>query len=480
MGSYQINYINLKTLMINMKKLMLVVFLSFLMLIPGVLAATFTVDVSKESEYLANRITKLTVIVNNYGPEDWFSVSVFGFPNEWISPSTPSIKVPFNGQGELSVDVHPSKDAAPTLYNYVVTMTRASDGEYVQKEFLIAVKQIYSSIIKDLKLSCFTCGNSIDVTGTVENVGTQPLDLTLEVSLLNDKRTIDIGTLDILKERGFTETFSLKDFSAGTYTISARLLSGDREIYSDSKDFNVMTIENVVYDKGGSVTPFGSFITITAVNDGNIETIAQMKSKVSRGWWSIFSGPEPNSITGNEFVWTADLNPGESAEVKYSEIYWPTYFMIIFIAIIGAVLYFQLTALTIEKSIVGKNTIRRGKEIHISLFIKNRKREIDNVIVRDIIPAGLSIIGTFETIKPVIRKITGGTELVWRIGKLKPHEERVINYKVKSLVEKMGKVHLPSAAIKARYEDKLILKKSNLVHLIGEAERISVVPVRIE
>jgi hypothetical protein len=51
-----------------------------------------------------------------------------------------------------------------------------------------------------------------------------------------------------------------------------------------------------------------------------------------------------------------------------------------------------------------------------------------------------------ESTKPVIRRLEQGTELIWKLGEMKPREERILQYKVRSLVH--GSLKMPGAHLK--------------------------------
>ena len=48
-----------------------------------------------------------------------------------------------------------------------------------------------------------------------------------------------------------------------------------------------------------------------------------------------------------------------------------------------------------------------------------------------------------KAMKPIIRKSEAGTELIWKLGDIKPKEIRLLNYKIKTFVE--GSLKMPRA-----------------------------------
>lgn len=75
----------------------------------------------------------------------------------------------------------------------------------------------------------------------------------------------------------------------------------------------------------------------------------------------------------------------------------------------------------------------------------------------------------FETVKPLIKKVSGGIELDWKMSKLKPDEERVFHYTIRPTEEASGK--LPSARAKVLHDRKIVQRNSNKVSLKPEEEK---------
>ena len=97
-------------------------------------------------------------------------------------------------------------------------------------------------------------------------------------------------------------------------------------------------------------------------------------------------------------------------------------------------------------------TVTGAKEIQIMLEVRNRTRHIlKDAVVRDYLPASAQVIDRFDTLRPIVRKTLGGTELSWKFETLKPHEERIITYRIKPSMEIVGEIRLPTANI--RYMD---------------------------
>ncbi len=464
-----------------MKSLIIFTFIIFSLLATGVLAQDFSIQTEISNEYFSEKTGLIFLTIGNPYQTDNFEVSVVGFP-KWIEPESPNIQI---GGGEnrlVLIFVRPSKDASPGVYKYVLKVTRSSTDSSIEKEIPINVFQPKDVIVKDFALSCYSCIDKVVVKGKIENIGTETKNLSYQVKYSVFTKEKNIGLLSPGGFEEFSEEFDLRTAIPNLYNIQIRIWKDSQEVvYADNKLFILSTERTVSYDKETtSLGPFGNFITITAINNGNLPDEARMIADVNTEWYSVFNGPNPSGNILGKFIWTELLLPGYSASVSYSEIFWPTYIFLFLLITGGIVGYWKVIALTVNK-VSSRRRMSRGDEVSVSLHMRNRSREIDNVIVKDIIPEGFSVTSSFSTVKPVIRKVVEGIELVWRIGKLKKHEERVLHYKIKSIKDFAGRVHLPSAHVKAEYEDgKQLMRKSNRLLMHSHPAPVSLISVKVE
>jgi hypothetical protein len=322
--------------------------------------------------------------------------------------------------------------------------------------------------------------DKVDVSGKVINVGSRNLDISLVFKYGDRQKTVNIGKLGANENRDFQTTLDLKDLSPKDYNVDVLLVDVNGNLfYTESTPFSIPVTENVIYDKKVSSTPFGSIITVTATNLGNIASEADMRSVSPNNWYTVISGPNPTGMMTGYYFWKTTLNPKESISVNYSEIYWPSYVLVVAIILGLVFVYWQSTAFTFSKVIIGKPSLKSGKDVSISLHLKSRRKSIDRVAVRDVVPSNFTIVSKFETVKPLIRKVTDGIELIWKLGGLSPNEERVLHYTIRPSTEISRKVNLPPALAKAASGKGLALKYSNKVSLYPEKEPTRIVMVRI-
>ncbi|MBU3904921.1 MAG: hypothetical protein KJ906_02090 [Nanoarchaeota archaeon] len=467
-----------------MRKLLFVSLLVFILFAQAAFATDFSIAIDGEESYRAGAEEVATLSITNSGAGEWFSVSIIGSNSDWVVPDTSSgnIKVPIGEIGTLDIFITPGKDAIPITYEYTVSVTKlksdTSKNEKIEKILLVQVVQVTDLIVGEFELSCYECDKEITVTGALYNVGTRDVPAKLTLSFGDDERIIEVAELKAWEEEAFAETFDLTNLPPKAYEITAKITSKQALMFSDVREFRIPQIEDISFEEKSFTTPFGRFVSIEANNEANYKTEVTFESEVQKAWYILYSGPEPVS-EGDVNTWVVTLDAEEDYTLGYNEIYWPTYVFVILILIFGFILYLNYTAVTLSKAIVGKNIVKPGKEMSVSITVKNKIRTLSNLIVKDIIPEGFGLVTKFDTIKPTLRKTHSGIEVIWKIGDLKPHEQRVLHYKIKPIKMFKGRKHLPKASLIAKFAEKTIKKVSNLVSIYTEGNEPSIVPVDI-
>jgi hypothetical protein len=469
--------------MFLMKKLVLSFLVLSLVLTQVAFAQDFSVNIEpsdlQHRDFFASHVDYINLTINNPTLEDWFTIVVFGFPEDWVVAQDSLLRVPSYGSNSVLIEVKPARDAIPQEKEYLLKVTRTSTGSVLEKGLRINVKQVTSAILRDIFLSCETCSDELIVSGDAYNVGSKLLtNLAVVVKVGNQQKTFPINRLGVLESKDFALSFSLEDMSPGEHDVDFNLVDDvGLSFYKDTKTFNIPTFQNIVYDKEVSTTPFGSSVTVTATNTGNIVSQADLESVSPEGWYYLISGPDPTGMMlGGNYYWQVSLAPKESRSITYSEIYWPTYVLIISAVVIAVFIYWQSTALVFSKRLIRKP----GKEISVALHLKSKKKGVSNVRVKDTVPSEFSIVNKFESIKPMMRKVANGIELNWNLGKLTPHEERVLHYTVKPAKELVRKTKLPSAKAKGVRKKAPIYKRSNRVAVHPKKGAKNIVTVAVK
>jgi len=208
--------------------------------------------------------------------------------------------------------------------------------------------------------------------------------------------------------------------------------------------------------------------TIVIKNEGNIESpsffVTETLPSVARDLF--ISSIQPTYVNESNgrviYSWLVpSLKPGQSIAITYQINLLGVWVVILIIALAIYFVFEYSFRPTIVKSHKHFGPITREREIPIVLELKNKSRkEIKNIVVKDTVPAILRVVNKFQTVKPKIKKIKTGVELVWRFSSLKPREERILSYNVKPIIDIVGSIKLPKAEI--TYTDKN--KKRKVAH----------------
>lgn len=482
MGFCRIKYISLKQQRFLMKKVFLTFLFISMIMVQGVLAQDFSINYedSMQKEYFATRIDYLSVKINNPLPESWFSTTIFGVPEEWVEVQEPLLRVPGYGTGVVLLKVEPSRDALPGIYQYFLKVERISTHSVIEQPILLNVRQVTSAIIKDVSFSCQKCMEKIDVSGSVYNVGSKKVDLVVVLKLAHMQKTINIGRISITDSKDFEASFYLEYLEPEDYNIEIELIDASgNSLYQESYPFTIPSLEEVYYDQDVSSTPFGSIITLSAENRGNVLADVTLRSINEDDWFYFMSGPSPSGMFLENYIWQASIAPGEKYDVTYSEIYWPIYLFIVTVVIAASFVYYKTSDITFTKNALTTKKFKPGEQLSVSLHLKNKAQDLKRVTIRDLIPAGFSVVNKFEAAKPLIRKVGAGIELFWDVGRLDPHEERFFHYTIKPDHTTVKKTNLPSALVKAMRQRKFFSKRSNNVGLAPEELETTTVTVTV-
>ena len=436
--------------------------LLIILILPSIAyAEEMDISLSGADEYLAGRSYDLELTVKNNGPAATFKFSILGVPSNWMNTDVNKVVLGTGESETIEILFSPPKDARPSLYEYYFTFQRMSDSEFFQLKALPNVRQVSDAIFTSVAKSCELCVDTIKIEGLVENTGTRDMDLVLELSLGNDKVKTDAGYLQPSETADIYESFSLADFSPGEYYIESVLKDRSGSIiFTNMHTFRVPSVENIEYESAVSTNLIGRFSTLRATNTGNTDSVASFTSHADDSWYVIFSGPEPDKKESGNYTWLVSIGAKQSAEVVYHELYWPVFAGLLFLIAVGVYVYTRNFSTTIKKTLKSRGHVKKDSELSVSLHIDNNARELKNVIVKDFVPGNFSIVGKFETVKPIIKKADSGTELMWTIPIMMPHEHRLLNYRIKSKQDVEKTVHLPSAKMKAKHSRGTTYKQS--------------------
>jgi hypothetical protein len=212
-------------------------------------------------------------------------------------------------------------------------------------------------------------------------------------------------------------------------------------------------------------------VEISVKNEGNVPTTSLYISETIPSFMKVFFFPkkEPDleEVKDNRIVYSwlvPPLAPGNVYKITYEISTWNAVLIAIVLIVIVVYSFASIFSISIEKKHRVTGPITKDKEITIMLEVRNRTRhEIRDVIVRDFVPGIATVVEKFDTLRPTLRKIANGTEIVWKINSLAPGDERVLTYRIKPIVDIVGTLKLPKAYLKfmdKKKEVKKVLSKT--------------------
>lgn len=436
-------------------KLLLLVTLSFLLTIGSVYAQDSVILEPVEDRIIdhTDRFVTFNVIATNtQDTADDFRLLIDGTHLEWAFPSHFLIHLEPLEPKQLSLDLYP-RFAAPGEYIFKFELTSDKTGITESVPLYLEIKEPFTIDAFDVLRE----GNQLKTAFAYDTSKKQDVDIFVHIKDLQGTEILTVKFTETIDgEQTITKYIDLpNDILAGDYIIDVDFVPysvGD--LKTETKQFNVAPIHNVVESESRLLTPMYEEITIEVTNDGNIDENDYQVYQSVRS--DLLTGhiTRPNECTSKSGQTTCQyrisLAPGETRSISYRIEFWPFYvqglvILLIVLAVVGYS-YTRVTAPTIKKMARKKG----NQKYSITLHIKNPFRHnLRGVMVRDWISPLADITPEFS-MKPVARKSEAGTELLWNIGNIKPNDEVLINYTIKASIE--GNIKLPKAHV--RFFDK--------------------------
>lgn len=381
-------------------------------------------------------------IYNDMGENSSFLISIDGPHLEWKMPGSFLVVLEDGETKVLKIIFRPMMEG---IYKYTVRVSCFTEpGVYAEKEF------------------------SMDVTGeglTLRNlrVDVDGGELHVAFDAISSEGASDFVRMEILDSRGLVvasserpvtakgeervdERLSLKGLLAGSYTL--RVFAGESVV---EKGFTIMPVRRVATRSERFPSALYDEVLITVENQGNVVEDYVLKEYIEPGVTGFVTKPRGcrNLETGKECEFlVSGLMPGERRTLVYRIEHWPTYAQYVAgLIILIALGVFSVGEVT--KPRIKKRVVKRKKGAHtVILEVKNPIKSLDSVIVRDFVSPLARVHKKFEHLTPVVKRSDAGTELIWKVGKMKPREVRIFSYKIRPMVG--GELKMPKAYLRYR------------------------------
>jgi len=418
--------------------------------------------------YIGDSVTVDITILNNQLKSDTFSMSVF--PSYWygirvdLQNNFVNIGARSNATTKIYFDTRSSE---AIISPFTITVESINNKNFKDSgTFKLTVLRKSPVYVSDIKSNKYLVnpGEIISIDSYIKNtalasLGPFSIQTNVKYGDMLLKRFDDF--IDIMPQgsiKKISNTYNFEKYaSPGKYYIET-IIKDDNNIvqsYKISDPITMNEISKLTKEKSISYGLISQTITIKVRNDGNTlasnfyitESVPQFAKNL------FYPQIEPDKEEKKDirvvYYWFVDrLMPGQEKAITY-EIRSASIMIALIVLIVFVAIAFKFVfSPKIVKRVSHFGSLTRDKEIVVSIEARNNSRhEIKDVYVRDFVPSIVSLVERFGTIKPTIKRLEGGTELIWKIDSLKPFEERVLTYSVKPVVEIAGSLRLPKTRI---------------------------------
>jgi len=458
----------------KVKKTFFICFLLTLLLLSfPVFAEDVEIVLSQENivGYTGESVSTEFTIQNLQDQTDSFDITIW--PPYWVGISATleksTVRIESNSNATVKIYMSIPIDTEELMLNYNISIKSVTDEQISDTKTLnLRVIRRVPIYISDVKLDKYVLNptETFKIEVSVTNLDSVLYSqASLQTNIKKDETIIqrfdDAIEIPANSIKKIENSFAFDKYTdSGTYKIETILKDRLNRIVSTKEvSFKLNAVYNITHQKIISYSLLLQTATITVKNEGNAPSTSFYVTEDMPMFIQSLVQPVGHytveTIHDRVFYhWLIpSLMPGEERVVKYQVNLWNVWaitLIIIFSIVFGFKYVFTPK---VVKSFTHSGPIARGKEIIVSLDVRNRSRKkINDVEVRDFIPSILGVVGKYDTLRPKARKVKGGTELVWNFDSLKPREERVITYRIKPSVDVMGSLKLPKA--KVRYMDK--------------------------
>ncbi len=430
--------------------------------------------------------TKIEILIrNNQNFQDDFLISVFpqNIENVRITSENYFVSIPPNSEKVVNIFISVPPCIKEFSSTFSINVKSMRTNAIIQKSVYLNVKGkvvCLTSLIIDKKEVNPEETVSIEISFTNPSEEVSPpifIRTFIKDPSQNIVKTFEerIEKVDAKQTKKVLYTYRIGKYEKpGSYGISVFLLDNlNREIDYLKSSFYVNPTYTNIPEKTTQLNILSSTVIIKVKNDGNSPTPPFYISESLPAFASFFFQPEkkPDKVetVGNSVIyyWLIEtIRPGEEIAITYRVSLLNVWLLSLALIFLGYVGYkFAFTPIVVKKSsYVGK--LEPEREITVSIEVKNRSRHVlEDVKIRDFVPSILKLSEKFDTLKPKVKKTSGGVYLFWELNLLKPGEERILTYRVRPALEIGGVLNLPKAVMS--YLDKKKIKKVSLSKTIS-------------
>jgi hypothetical protein len=423
---------------------------------------TATVEVKNGQASLSKEHSSATLEYNinfyNSDEEPFYVSTLFFFGTPEFNPASGALTVPPKGTANLNLKVIVSLDegrssgspTGRTTYQELVLFNK--EGERLNYSVLLPVKIFFNEttpLYSAVKLS------NVIVDQNGQNITIdprQPFTISFTINNPIEKRTISPSVTGasglpetIAVEKGTsTITFSnlqLTTNNPGNQTLQISFPFPDYTVVAPVA-IEVQGFSNCVTKEDVSSSIFGKTYTATVTNEGTVTTeckVATVLSGIEKNLITDVTSDYLSTTTGLE--WKMNMNSGDTKVFSYTVSYIPLIAIPFVVIFIGAAVWYFTRKIDIKKELVSAKRHPGFMFLKMQVHVKNLSGdEMAHVNIYEPLPAFIKEVKDFGTIHGTEVKKNNKHAIKWEIDTLKPKEERIFSYTVRTSIEVLGKM----------------------------------------
>ena len=423
-------------------------------------------------------------IAVSQGAEKSLELSLFSYHDDriilsikdsklWMSLSEVQPKLNESENRTIELILNPNFKTTPGVYRIEVIATSQLTGDKSSKNIYISLLKGTETVVIERIIvdGDFEPYSDVMLATKIRNGKSVTLhDLAVNLTLFNSTGAVIGRSSDIIEtlqynstiENNFTAKLG-KGISPGIHKVRAVIYDGNIKLDEQtSPDFTVKSIFVESREEPIHLGILGIGKRIVIENVGNKNGAVNIEEDVGLLAF-LYTGDAPHSKEGSIYKWSFELEPSQSITVQYYTNYLP---IIVLILVLGTIFWYVFSIIftvKLKKRLMHQRKLEDGAQFTVGIEVQNETlNDINDVVIRDFVPH-IFTVENQATIKPLKKKTPFGTELIWRLDKIKKGDARVISYTIRSKIGISGTVRLASSNARYKYKGMRFKKESNEV-----------------
>ncbi len=274
--------------------------------------------------------------------------------------------------------------------------------------------------------------------------------------------------MEIKEGINFYEIYDLEipeETISGEYTFNVQLKFSELTVIEKSISAEVSGYPLCEIEESEETSIIGKSYTASVRNRGTEETVCVVSASVSSVERILIKeATEGYYFESGQITWGVSLESNQKTEVEYYVSYVPLLILPFLLLAVAALYWYFTRKMWVRKELIDYKRHEGFMDLKIQLRLKNlTNNDISNVKVFDPIPSFIKEVRDYGTIPGKIKKKEGRKVVEWDIDNLKPKEERVFSYKVRTSLEVLGNINFPATEVEFSDEKGLVKEKSNIL-----------------